>query len=442
MPNGWSGQCRREAGGSDLAVLERIQASATSTTPLPKRQLPAWPVDALLWGFPLWWLLGMTPFITVLMATVMAGLMLTRRGLILIPGITPWFGFVAWVLPCGLMIDSALRLTGYSQRLANLIAVAVVLLYVVNARERLPLRRVLAGLSAVWFTVIIGGYLGTYFPDGRLTTPVGLLLPESLTRNEYVYDLVFPPFAEVQQPWGAPEPYNRPSAPFPYANGWGSAMALLTPVAFAQLANSESLRARILLAVGMLMALVPAAASLNRGMFIGLGVAILYVSFRLAFRGALIPLLALISAGAAVAATFVTFGVLEGIKSRTQYSSTNEGRAEVYRETFQRTLDSPLLGYGAPRPSQLLDISAGTQGQLWMVMFSYGFVGLGLFLWFLYGAVLRTWRAPAMHHLWLHSSLVATCAMIVFYGLGDMQLLIVVVVAAVLLRDIGTRAHA
>ncbi|MFI5426971.1 hypothetical protein [Aeromicrobium sp. UC242_57] len=47
-------------------------------------------------------------------------------------------------------------------------------------------------------------------------------MPGSLTSNEYVHDLFFPPFAEIQQPFGAPADLLRPSAPFPYANSWES----------------------------------------------------------------------------------------------------------------------------------------------------------------------------------------------------------------------------
>ncbi|TCP56499.1 hypothetical protein EV191_101442 [Tamaricihabitans halophyticus] len=402
--------------------------------PMVRRPLPAWPVDALLWGFPLWWVLGMTPFIVVLLALVMAVLLIHRRGLRLVPGIAPWLAFVAWVIPCGLMLGSVLRVVGYGQRFANYLAIAVVLVYVVNARERITARRVVAGLTVVWLFVVFGGYLGTLFPEVRLTTPVGVLLPESLTNNEYVRDLVSPPFAEIQHPWGAAEPYERPAAPFPYANGWGSAMALLTPVAFAQYAMTTSNRVRLLIILGTAAIAVPAMASLNRGMFIGLAIAVGYVAARLALRGAILPFLAILSAAIASAVVFLSAGLLDELTERADYGS-NDGRAQLYLETIDRTLDSPVLGYGAPRPSQLLDISVGTQGHLWMLMFSYGFVGLGLFLWFLYGAVLRTWRAPSTAQLWLHSVLIIPCALMFFYGIDTMQMLTVALVAVILLSD-------
>jgi hypothetical protein len=334
-----------------------------------------------------------------------------------------------------------LRLIGYGQRVANLAAIAVIVLYAANAPERLPRARITAALAALWVMVVVGGYLGTLWPDVRLTTPTGLVLPGALTSNSYVKDLVFPPLAEVQQPWGAPEPYNRPSAPFPYANGWGSAMALLTPVAVAQLLITRSTRVRAFLGVTLALASVPALASLNRGMFLALALAVLYVAVRLLLRGRVLPMITVASGAAVAAVGFTAAGLLDGITSRTQYSDTNQGRAAIYEETFTRTLHSPFVGYGGPRPSEVLDVSAGTQGHLWQVMFSYGFVGLALFLWFLWGATWRT-RSPAgTPGLWLHACLVVACMSIFYYGLDTMQMLAITLVAVVLLREAPSSAH-
>jgi hypothetical protein len=406
---------------------------AVAPVPAVRRPLPAWPVDALLWGFPLWWLLGLEPFVVAIFGLIMAPLLLVRRGLALPRGVAPWLAFLAWLLPCALMLNSALGLVGFAQRAGNFAAIGVVLLYVVNARERLPARRLVAGLVAVWLTVVAGGYLGVLWPQGRLTTPVGLLLPNSITGNSYVHDLVFPPFAEVQHPWGAAHPYDRPAAPFPYTNSWGAAIVLLTPVVFAHIATSRA-RTRVLLAAVMLAAIVPAAATLNRGMLAGLVIAASYVAVRLAFRGRVWPFLGLAVGLGTAAALAVSSGLLQAAAQRADYGST-QGRALLYQETFRRTLNSPLFGYGAPRPSDMLGVSVGTQGFVWTLMFSYGFVGLALFLWFLFGAVLRTWRAPDTPALWLHATLVAACALIAFYGLGMMQLLTVVLVAGLLLRE-------
>lgn len=419
------------AGAPPTAARSADGREAAQREPRP---LPSWPVDGLLWGFPVWWLMGLTPFVVVIFAAVMAALLVVRGRVSLLRGTGPWYGYVLWVGPCALALDSASRFIGFGQRWANLLATAVVILYASNARERLSSRRIVAGLAFLWVVVVVGGYLGVLWPATRLTTPVGLLLPGAITSNSYVQDLVFPPFAEVQQPWGAPEPYNRPSAPFPYANGWGSAMALLTPVAVAAVLLTRSRRVRTALVVVMVAASVPMLASLNRGMFLALALALVYVMSRLLLRGRVVQFVVLVLAGAAALGAFAASGLFAGISSRTTYSSTNDGRLAIYTETFTRTLDSPVIGYGAPRPSEILDISAGTQGHFWQVMFSYGFVGLALFLWFLWGVTIRTAAAPTTADLWLHATLVVASMTIFYYGLDTMQMLAIALVAVVLLR--------
>ena len=138
--------------------------------------------------------------------------------------------------------------------------------------------------------------------------------------------------------------------------------------------------------------------------------------------------------GSIGAAVLVANGLIAQVAQRQQYGQSIGVRLDLYRETFERTLQSPLLGYGAPRPSAVQEISVGTQGYMWMLMFSYGFVGLALFLMFLWGSTLRTWRSPGDVDLVLHSVLVVASVVVIFYGLDIMQLVAIMLVAAVLLR--------
>lgn len=419
-------------------ALTSVARTPTAVSPGAVRRqvrgLPAWPLDLMLWGFPVFWVLGLAPFATAAIAVVMIVLMIQRRGAELVPGVLPLLALIAWSLGSAIMLDSGSRVIGYLLREANLVAVAVALLYLVSARRAVSATRVLCGLSVVWATVVVGGCLGVMFPDVRLHTPVGALLPGSLMSNEYVRDLVNPPLAEVQQPWGAPEPFNRPSAPFPYANSWGTAMSLLTPVALATYSTLRSRRLRLLIVAGLAASVIPAAASLNRGMLIGLAVAVVYVAVRLLLKGHVLPFLAVAGAGVLGTVSFAASGLLDSIITRQQYSDTTSGRASLYAETFRRTLESPLLGWGAPRPSEVHGISVGTQGHVWFLMFSYGFVGLALFLVFLWGNVLRTWNTTATPALlWIHSVVIVASVIVFFYGLDTMQLLTVVLCAGILL---------
>lgn len=396
--------------------------------------LPGWPLLVMLWGFPVMWLLGVTVVPgAVVLTGVMVAFLAARRTAVWVPGTGALLGFLAWVVPCAIMIDSAPRLLGFAYRYVILLFVVVAFVYAVAARTRLTRERVVHALTFVWFFVIVGGLLGLLFPETRLTTPVGALLPRSIATNSYVEDLFFPPFAEIQQPWGAAEPFIRPSAPFPYANSWGVAILVLTPVALACFLMVRSTWLRVAIVLGAAAMLLPAMATTNRAMFAGLALAGVYVVVRFAVRDRAAPVLALGGLGVVAAGLLVWQGLLGALAERQQYGS-GDTRFALYAETIERTLASPLLGYGAPRPSLDQDISVGTQGYVWTLMFSYGFVGLGLFLLFLWGTTWRTRRVRDDVDLALHASLVVASLVVVIYGLDIMQMLSIMLIAAILLR--------
>ena len=397
--------------------------------------LPAWPVLALLWGFPVFWALGATVIAGVALTVVMLSYLVHERATRLVPGVPAFAAFILWVVPCAVMVDSSARLLGYSYRFAILLIVGTAFVYTISAGSRLGRRQIVNALTFVWFFTIVGGVVGLLIPEVRLTTPVGLLLPDGITSNDYVRDLFFPPMAEVQHPFGSPVEFVRPSAPFPYANSWGVAIVLLTPVAVACFLQARTWLLRAAIVVGLAVMVAPATATSNRGMFAGLALAAVYVIVRLTIRDRAAPVLAIASLGLIGFVVLAGNGLLAQIQTRQQYGDSSGTRMSLYRETFERTLHSPLLGYGAPRPSASEPlISAGTQGYVWMLMFSFGFVGLALFLIFLWGTTLRTRRAPGDVDLVLHSVLVVASVIIAVYGLDIMQLLSIMLVAAVLLR--------
>lgn len=388
----------------------------------------------LLAGFPVWWVLGAAPFAPMVVAVLMATLMVLRRRLDLVPGILPWFAFLLWAAAAVVSLTSVMGVVGFAQRYGNLLAVGIFMLYYINARETLSPRKIIAGTLCLWATVVVLGLIATQVPELRLSTPVGAILPKALTSNPLVHDLVFPRMAEIQQPWGAPEPYERPAAPFPYSNSWGVAFVVMTPVAIAALGIFRARWARAAILLLLASSLVPALATGNRGMLIGLAVAIAYVLLRMGARGHLLRVAALgVGAGTALFALVAT-GALEQILGRQEYSDSTGGRLMLYTETLAATLKSPLLGYGAPRLEESIGVSLGTQGYVWMLMFSYGFVGLGLFLIFLIGGIIRTWQASGNTGLWLHSVPVAAAVIAAFYSFDVMQLTVVALTLAVLLR--------
>ena len=387
----------------------------------------------MLWGFPVLWLLGAVVPAAWAVTLVMSALLLRHRAVVLVPGVLSFSAFVVWTLPTALVLDSAERVLGFGFRTANLVFVLVALVYAVSART-LPRRRVVSGLAILWVFTVVGGLVGMRYPDVRIATPVGRVLPGLLVDNVYVRDLFFPALAEVQHPWGASSPFVRPAAPFPYANSWGMAIIVLTPVALACFLLVRGRLVRCLLVVVGVAMTAPAAATSNRAMLAALALALGYVVVRLAARDRAVPVLVLTLLATGGLLWLHASGALGQIDEREHLGRSTEARLALYAETIDRVRASPVLGFGAPRPSVDQELSLGTQGQVWAVLFSHGVVGLGLFLVFLWGTTWRTRRAPSDVDVVLHSVLVVTSGVVLVYGLDVMQMFSLVLVAALLLR--------
>jgi len=410
------------------------------------RELPAWPVYLLFAGFPLWWLLGLGAFAVAVVAIPMLVLLIQRRDVEVPPAFFLWLGFVAWACAAALELSTSSKLIGFGVRMSNYVGCTVVFLYLYNGRTRLDRRVVLRALVLFFAVVVAGGYLGMLVPRGSLSTPVQALLPLNIRNNEYVHALVHPAFAEVQRPYGSPRTFYRPSAPFPYTNSWGCNVALLVPLSIAALLTFRRPVWRLAIFGLLAAACLPAFATLNRGMFLAVGLVLAYTAVRLAARGRLVPLVTVL-AGAAVGITVaVASGVLSSLQERLHYSQTNVGRQTIYREAFDGAVNSPVFGHGAPQPSGTVDVSIGTQGQVWNVMFSYGFIALAFFLGWFGLVVLQSWRTRGQAELWVHATLFVAFATFFYYGYDGIQLAVVMSAAALALRsrrgDVPVRAGA
>jgi hypothetical protein len=398
------------------------------------RELPAWPVYALFAGFPIWWLLGLGAFAVPLIAVPMF-LLLFQRGHVEVPAaFWLWIGFVVWACAAALELTSGSRLIGFGVRMSNYVGASIVFLYLYNGRTRLNNRTVLRALVLFFAVVVAGGYLGVLVPRGALSTPVEALLPQSIRNNEYVGALVHPSFAEVQRPYGSPRTFYRPSAPFPYTNSWGCNVALLVPLVVAAIMTFRRPAARVAMVALLAAACVPAFATLNRGMYLALVLVLAYASVRLAFRGRLLPLTLVLIGGSVGLAVALWAGVLARLQERLHYSGTNVGRQTIYREAFEGAANSPIFGHGAPQPSTTVDVSIGTQGQVWNVMFSYGFIALAFFLGWFGLVVVQSWRPRGQAQLWVHATLFVAFLTFFYYGYDGIQLTVAMSAAALALR--------
>ena len=174
----------------------------------------------------------------------------------------------------------------------------------------------------------------------------------------------------------------RPQAPFDFSNNWGANFALLLPFVCAFWGQMRTLTRRNLLRLVAVGSLVPVVFSLNRTLWLCLIVILVYGGARFAIRGRKGGFQAIL----AVAIVFYVHVQLRPHRPADlrpgQAAHSNPGRALLYNEATDSVAKSPLLGYGAPRPSQRNPNlpPVGTQGQFWLVFFSHGFPGAIFFV--------------------------------------------------------------
>lgn len=361
-------------------------ATTWSTSPLPgPSSLPSWPLVALLAAFPLWWGLGVVDFVWVPIAVAMAGYLGQVCGVRVPRGFGLWLFFVCWMLGSSVMVDTAAHAVEFTYRASIYLASTVLFIYVYNSRRSLPDRRVCGLLTLYWTWTVLGGFLGMLLPTQTLKTPaffVIRLISSDLAGVGFVDTMVVRRLAQYN-----PDSYlgveARPSAPFLYANNWGSAYSLLLPFVIVYLVHVRRTKRFWALLLLVPLSLVPALLTLNRGMLIGLGIAAVYMAFRLAVRGRLLPVVGILVAGLLGAAVFNAIAASR-LETRLEGSSTTT-RASLYTQSLELVPGSPVFGYGVP--VQTLDPDQppiGTQGQVWMLLVSHGPVGAASFLgWFL-----------------------------------------------------------
>lgn len=405
----------------------------SSARPPAGPPLPRWPLAAIFLGYPLWWVLGIGDIAYPMLAAVMVVYLIRLRRVDVPRGFGIWLLFLVWMMISVIGIDTSGRLLGFVFRASMYLAVTVLFIYVYNARSTLTPRYIAGVLTGFWLVVVAGGYIGILVPGLTVTTPMSFLLPESLTSNDLIREMVYRQVTEWN-PDGFFQIDPRPSAPFLYTNGWGNAYSLLMPVAVAYLLEVRRERRFWWLLAAIPLSFLPAFLTLNRGMFIGLGVALAYVVIRLVLRGSFRALMGMLALAALIAVAAGVFDVGARLTDRVETGSSTEDRASLYLETFERTMESPVFGYGAPKPSEQGLLSAGTQGQVWMLMFSHGFPGVILFVAWLAFAYFRSIRERDPIGLAGNTVLLVILVEILYYGVMTTGLAIAMIAAGLVMR--------
>ncbi len=408
-----------------------------STRPIAARALLA-----LLTAYPLWWLIGINAFLWVLVAVPALLWLFDRRGSLVAPrGFGLWLLFLAWVALSALRLSEVDRIAAAFYRGTCYAAAAVLLLLVVNLPARqLSTRSLVHALTWLWGWAVGLAVVALIIPEWSITSPVERLLPERVAQIPFVHTLVHPALATLDPLLGTP----RPKPLFSYTNNWGSAVALLTPIAIYATVTARTARGRVLLATGLLVSLVPIVASVNRGLWIGVAAGVLYVLARLILRGRFLALLVLTALLAVVSLALALTPLGNLVAERLDAPNTST-RASLYLASVDAAQRSPALGYGAPISSEGLansnNVSIGTHGQFWTVLVSQGYPGVALFVGFLTLMAWRT-RGVADQALWLHAVLVVLLVQLPFYDPLPAGLIIAFLAIALCLRGTdspGTR---
>lgn len=391
--------------------------------PVPPPRLPLWPLATMFGLVPLWWLAGAFYLGWPLLGALLFALLLTRGRVPLPPATGLWLLFLGLVVVSATQLPSGSALLTFGLRLGFYLTALVVGGYVYAvARERPDQTAVLVPLCAFWLGLVVLGWLSVLAPRFALTTPTEVLLPAGIAGNPFIQDMVHLTTAEYSA--RSLDPIYRPAAPFAYTNNYGSAYALTLPcvVAFTMLRRHGVLR--WVLVASLPVSLAPAFLTLNRAMFLSLGVGLAVLGVRASLRGN--ARVAASLAGVVVIGALATLviPIADLIDKRVEASDTNSDRLSLYAEVIRRIQDSPWLGYGAPVNADTVTAAApvGSQGQLWLVLFSHGVPALLCFLaWFVVVAVTCA-RAISAAGQWLAVVPVVCLVQIPFYGMANQNL--------------------
>lgn len=395
--------------------------------------LPAWPVVAAFGGYLLWWVLGVGDVVWIAAGAAALATWAGRHDIRVPVAMAAWGLFLVWVTGSLVMTDTPGRLGGAVYRLLLYGSAGILLVHVVNARRTLPLRAVTGTATAFLGAATIGGLLALAAPTLTFRTPMALAMPGSLLANDLVHDMVVRSTSQwVSTSWA--DLSVRPSAPFLYTNTWGNVYSLVLPLALLHLWLVWDTRWRLPVLALVVVSVVPAAATSNRGMYLGLLVVALWVALQAVRRGRH-RLAGLGLAGILVGGLVWWLSPLgQELARRVTTTNSTQDRASLYLATWQGAVASPLLGWGAPRPAEAPWLpSLGTQGQLWTTLFSHGIPGLVFFLGFLllllFVAARRTDAVGAV----LGGVIAATLVETAYYGMST-GLMVTMLAGGLLLR--------
>ena len=414
----------------------------------------------VVYGFPLWWAMGAADMMPIVMAVPMALRISRRRPLRTPPGFAAWAVFLLCVIASATLIfvdapgavpgEAGARPVVVTYRLLQYLSITVVLLWVGNLSEsELPKLKVMRILGWMFVVTVAGGLLGVVAPSLELRSPLEILLPEGLASSGFLKPLIHPATASIQAILGEDSP--RPIAPFAYSNTWGAAFSMCLPFFFAGWLGRDAGWRRPAGLLVLFLSAIPLVYSLNRGLWISLALGLLFVLLRLAFAGRPGFLLAALVAILLGGVIFFSSPLAGMVSERLDNPHSNDRRQELIELTVRSTATgSPLLGFGSTRDVQgsFASIAGGgtpecpacevpplgTQGQLWLVVFSQGLLGAAAFVAFYSRQVVGHWRARSTVELVGVLSLLFLAVQVLVYDTLGVPMYVVMIAIGLMWR--------
>ena len=407
---------------------------ATGTSPADARHHISMALTAAVTLIASWFAGTVYLLMPTLALRCLRDLVRSKRPIIVPPGFRWWLAFLGWSFASGMQLRAPDRILAFAYRGLMYLAATAIFVWLYNQqRETHKVEsRVSSVILGFWLALVVGGLAGIVFAGREFTTLFSMMLPDSLGETRFIRDITTARLSYVTRFLGFPA--ARPTAPFAYTNEWASNFVLLS-VAVGGLALSRMGRHRGLLLGIAVAAVLPFVYSLSRAAW---ATAILA-----AFLGCL-GLLKMSQVSPRAVGRFllglllvvVVLTRLGGlIDDRLATGHSDEARTARAGEALGRVQESPLIGFGAPLPPESgVGPSVGTHGQVWLVIFSSGFVGAAFFaIW--WGCVL--WRCRRLRNV---TELVAATTVLValaqspFYEMLPFQLGLLMTLAALAFR--------
>ena len=418
--------------------LIRLPVALDGDVPRVVRAPRTWlPIAVAFAGYPILWPLGLG-VLAFPLAGIAAGIGLLRRHDARMPAPAPvlvWLCFLAWTGTAVFVLGGFDRWIAFGYRATIYGAATGLLLWIVGSTDdSLSDRTILRVVTTLWVVTVIGGLVAILAPGVEVTTIVERMLPASLLQNGLIRNTVHLQIAAESRFLGFP--VGRPEAPFPFTNAWGSNLALLTPMVIATWHLTPTRRWRVLTGLLGVAAIIPWIFSLNRGSWLSLSLGLAYVAARRIRRVSPRRVAALAAGFAVLVAIGLASPLGSLVLARSETGHSDAGRASLYAGAIDLTIESPVIGWGAPQTNPLnpTGASIGTHGQLWLLLVSHGVPAAILYVGFFALAWVAAFRWQAGHAVWLEATLVVAALQFPIYELMPTQMFTLVVVAGLTLR--------